>query len=190
MRNKIVFALLLIILASNASAIKISLSPSHISLSGKTGENLCQNISLSSDKNVLFYGEDKWSVKKPKNSFNDYNLSSSSLELTAVYLKEINVKEKENIAFCIKAKNPGNFYGTLIYKSSSGTGAIGSLIELKISKIKKMIAGVSNHRSLSGLNLAMMSSIILWIVYYFIDNVFGRLLVSFFPLLVCRDIKA
>ena len=134
MRNKIVFALLLIILASNASAIKISLSPSHISLSGKTGENLCQNISLSSDKNVLFYGEDKWSVKKPKNSFNDYNLSSSSLELTAVYLKEINVKEKENIAFCIKAKNPGNFYGTLIYKSSSGTGAIGSLIELKISK--------------------------------------------------------
>jgi len=42
------------------------------------------------------------------------------------------VYSKEEINFCVRAKNAGTYRGIVLFKSSEGTGAIGTLVRFKV----------------------------------------------------------
>lgn len=138
MKNKIIILLILIILLNNVSATKISLSPAHIYISGKINTNLCKKFVLSSDKDLILKGEDRWSFKDERSNFAKYNLSSSELSLKLSYPKEITSAIKENY-FCINSEKSGTFYGILYYKAVESPAGIGSLIKADISEENKQI---------------------------------------------------
>lgn len=162
MRFFIPILLILILLLNNVSAIKISLSPAHINLSGKINTEICQKISLLSDKKVTFYGEDKWSLKNEKNNLAGYTLNSEDINIKVSYPKKVSAQTRQ-FDFCINSEKEGNFYGILYYKSATGAGGIGSLVKLNISNEAKR----SNDLivSLSSISLALILILFLLFIW-------------------------
>ncbi len=144
--------LLLIISLNNACAMKISFSPAHILLSGEVNENICKEITLSSDKKVVLYGEDRWALKESENKIEDYILSSKQIGLNVSYPGEISLNSDTSFSFCVNAKNSGIYYGTIIYKSGFGVGGIGGIVKVNIEK---------KNESLPEYLLALNSSLLL-----------------------------
>lgn len=132
MKGKIILVLLAILLLSNVEAISISISPPIVNLVSEVNKKVCVNFSISSDKTVYFSIENLWSMKKENNEFKDYNLSSQEVLIESDYPKEIGVYSKEEVGFCVKAKNAGTYRGIVLFKSSEGTGAIGTLVRLRV----------------------------------------------------------
>jgi len=144
MKSIVSILLILILFTSNVSAIRISLSPAHINLSGKTNTEICQKITLDSDKEVTFYGKDLWSLKDEKGNLALYTLSSKDISIKTTYPKKLSTEIRQ-FDFCINSEKEGSFYGILYYKSATGAGGIGSLVKLNISNETKSNAGLIVH---------------------------------------------
>lgn len=112
-------------------ALQVSLSPAHISLIGKKGQMLCENITLIADKKVTLYGEDRWSFQKGA-SVAEYNLSAAQIGIKSVYPKPLTSDAKESTPVCFTAEKAGTYYGILLYKNARNSAAIGSRIRLTI----------------------------------------------------------
>lgn len=130
------------------SAIKISLQPAHISLFGEINKDLCGKINLDSDVEMVFYGEDRWSLKNEGGNFVKYNLKGEELGLKVEYKKEVQ-SGSGGFDFCVNSAKSGEFYGILYFKSSQGMGAIGSLVYVKASNEvnKNLLIGFSGFSS-------------------------------------------
>jgi len=147
MRFVVFFILVLLIFISNAGALRLSLSPSHVSFLGEVDEKICEEIVVASDKEIVLYGDDKWALGRLGDGLRGYDLNHDSLGLEVIYPKEIYLSGERNINFCVKSKSAGKFYGAFIYKSDSGIG-IGNFVEVEIMEknnfmIESMILGNS-----------------------------------------------
>lgn len=160
MKYLILILIILTLSLSSVSAIKISVSPAHIYLSGKTNTNICKKITISSDKEITFYGEDRWSLRKGE-SFASYKMSSKQINLTVKYQKEI-TSNAADIDFCVKSENSGNFYGIIFFKTSDSIGGIGSRVNVEVIANPKKIKPII---SLSGIGFALLLTLALIILY-------------------------
>ena len=133
------------------SAVKISLEPAHISLSGRVNEDLCTQINLYSDREIVFYGEDRWSLRDEGGNFVNYNLDGKEIGLRVEYEKEVHSGEGE-FNFCVNSEKSGEFYGVVYFRSKEGIGAIGSLVYLNVrgKRSEDIVIG------LSGFNLVLL----------------------------------
>ena len=133
---KILSVILIIILMSfSVHAIKISVEPAHINLSGRIGEKLCQEVKVSSDEKTIFLADDKWSLNNEKGNFNGYDLTSGEIGLATEYRKTFSSGDKFN--FCVGASEVGKYYGIVLFKTSAGNAVIGSLVKIEVGENKE-----------------------------------------------------
>lgn len=165
MKKKVILVLILIFFLNNTGAISISVSPPTTDLIGKVDERICVNFSISSDKTVYFSIENRWSMKNENNKFNDYNLSSQGVSIESDYPKEIGVYFKEKISFCVRARKAGTYNGIILFKSSEGTGAIGTLVKLRVLDEEKYFSGGLIVIGLMGINSLLMITLLFLLLF-------------------------
>lgn len=165
MKNRILIFLILIIFLNNVGAIKLSLSPAHIYLSGKTNTDICEKIRISSDAGAVFYGEDKWSLKNEGGNFAGYDLNSEQIGLKVSYSDRLafDGSDKKEIDFCVNSENAGKFYGVIFFKTSSGLGSIGGLVKVNIFNERVIWGGLPV--SLMGFSSALLLVLLLILIF-------------------------
>ncbi len=130
---KIGILLLIVILSvSLVSALQISVSPSHININ-KLNSKICKEVTVSSDRNIDVYLEDRWS--NAGKGFNDYNLSSKDFDVEINYPKTVYVNDEETVDVCITANKKGTYNGTLLFKSEN----VGVGILLKVNTGENLV---------------------------------------------------
>lgn len=113
----------------------MGLSPAYLNLEAKTGEQICENISVYADKSIDIIIKDKWTgVEKSKN-LKEYNLSKEDFNIKIVSPERISISadEKKNAEICFSGERAGNFYGAILFESD-GYASIGSWVNLNITK--------------------------------------------------------
>lgn len=119
--------------------LELGISPGEIKLVGKTGENICKNITIQSDYRGEIIGETKWIRNvKEKREIKDYNLDAKSLDLNIEYSDVILINDKyASGKICIRSENPGNYNGAILYKTKEGYAGVGSWITANITESYK-----------------------------------------------------
>jgi hypothetical protein len=142
MNKKIfIFILSLLILFPICSALTIGISPATIKLSETQNEITCENFTIFSESGFLFSGEIKWS-KENSRDINQYTSSSKDLKINASFPNWINAGQHQ---ICISAENKGNYFGALTYKMSDSSYAIGTWIELNVTKDNSELSPITGN---------------------------------------------
>lgn len=139
MNKNFILIFLLITLLYSAYSLEIGINPAYLNLEDKTGEEVCQNISVYADRDINITIENKWTKIEESRKIKDYNLSSKDFNLQIVSPEKasISANETKEIEICFSGKNAGNFYGAVLFESENGYVSIGSWINLKITESPK-----------------------------------------------------
>lgn len=169
--KKIVIVLGIILALSFVNAFNFGISPGKIQINGGVGDFLCQNISLiTSDKNVLVKGEDKWiSEENDVKKITDYLDNASDYGLEVIYPKNVQINNEYNINFCVKGSKTGEFNGVIIYRTTGGIGGA-SWIKVKLTdEVSAPITGaIVGDNSKKMVLLAMVLSTVILVVVLFV----------------------
>src|SRR3989339_191922 len=77
-----IFLLFFIFLCNFVSSIELSISPSQIDFNAKTNQESCKEITISTIKNSILIGSDRWAEKNiVQRNFFLHNLSSKDLDI-------------------------------------------------------------------------------------------------------------
>jgi hypothetical protein len=128
---------LFIIIIHSIDALKITASPAHINLNTEVDKEICKKISISSDKKIIIYLEDKWSSKNQSISLGSYNLSANNFQIGISYPNVIKLDSKKSLDICIIPKKAGNYNGILLLTSSNKLAGVAILIQLNVSELEK-----------------------------------------------------
>jgi len=122
---------MIILLISFVSASEIGISPSKLEFSGKVGEVICYDITLIADDKEVLIGKDRWSLRDSK-ELNDYNSRADEFGIEIDYIKSIEFKGSQDVEVCLRAIEPGIYYGALVYQA--GSAGVGTWIRVTISE--------------------------------------------------------
>lgn len=145
----ILFLLIGIFLVSSSFALELGMSPPILSFKGESGNEICREFKIFSDREGLSLRlDDKWANK---NSFSkdisDYNYNSERFGIEIEYYDNV-IVDKEYVGdICIKAKNKGIYYGLLRVNSENGNVGLGSWL---IVNIDDESGRIKLDRSISG----------------------------------------
>ena len=130
-----IFIFLIIILLPLANAIKLGLTPSQVYFMGNSGEKICNNLSIYSDKDVNVITYVKWSNNKSVN-INDFYFNSNYYKISEEFQKNIILvkNKKETQEICLVFKDEGKYNGVYIVSSENRNVAVGSWIFTNIKK--------------------------------------------------------
>lgn len=133
MNSKIILFICFIFILTNASSAIISMSPPITKFNSLEDRMTCNEITLKTDYPIEVIGKDLWvSDKKDRGNIKKYNLTAKELDIEVDYTKNISINESKKITFCLRAKKPGNYSGTLLYRVKDRPIQIGIWIEAEI----------------------------------------------------------
>lgn len=93
----------------------------------------CNEILLKTDYPIEVTGKNLWVLDKAdKGNIKKYNLTAKELGLEIDYPKSVSINDSKKIRFCLRAKKPGNYSGTLLYRVKDRPVQIGIWIEAEI----------------------------------------------------------
>ena len=133
-----IFLLFFIFLCNFVSSIELSISPSQIDFNAKTNQESCKEITISTIKNSILIGSDRWAEKNiVQRNFFLHNLSSKDLDIKINYPTNLKVDEITNAKICIVSKNSGIYHGLLLYKTQNSSAGVGIWMNLNITESEK-----------------------------------------------------
>src|SRR3989338_2840684 len=132
-----VIILFLFILSLNfVASMSLGLQPSELNLNGMTGEKICSEINVTGNSSLIV--RDRWS-KENSRDITAYLNEDESFNIKTEYEKQIfwGNNDKKAIEFCATAKNPGIYYGALLFKAEDSNLGIGIWIILNATSGKQ-----------------------------------------------------
>ena len=128
------FFFYIIICTGFVIGLKIGIFPPDINLQTNINEKVCKNVYLSSDSKVEFFGETRWSEKKPEIVRNiNYYSKKEPVNLSLEYPKEVSLNKNKSIEICVLSKKSGEYYGALLYITRENYAGVGSWLYLNVS---------------------------------------------------------
>lgn len=175
---------------SASYALELGISPPILNFEGKSGNEICREFRIFSDREGLSLRlDDKWANK---NSFSrdikDYNYNGEKFGIETEYYGRV-ILDKEYLGeICIKAKNKGPYYGLLEVNSENGNVGLGSWMAVNISgdsnkiafnKITGRAVSVENDLGngflvLIGVNILLVVVLCVLILKSRVDGYYGR----------------
>jgi len=124
---------LIVFTVEGAGALRMGASPPELNFQGKTGEGLCEDLTLFGDGYLrIFKIYDKWSYSKDK-EISSYILDSKYFGIRGNYPPYIGVFEQNKLNLCFKANKSGNYYGLLFIESEEADAGLGIWLKLNIT---------------------------------------------------------
>ncbi|MDA3837235.1 MAG: hypothetical protein PF542_06465 [Nanoarchaeota archaeon] len=135
MRIKYITFFCFVLFVSFGSAVTLSMSPPQIDFVGRTGEVICQNISIEVDGIETLVGQTKWAEE----GFNErkllrHSLAGEDLKLFVDFPESVEIDEVREVEVCIEGKSTGAFHGLLLYKVENKPVQVGIWINVSLSK--------------------------------------------------------
>ena len=183
MEKNILFFIVILLLINSAFATQLRINPSHITLNGSVNENICGKVNITTDYNGNIIGEIKWSKEDTKKLM-DYSLDMTGSNKFE-FPENIKINKSKEISFCLNSKDPGEFYGALLYHTENSPAGVGIWINANIIGE----SGTNNDQNSKITGMAIDSgdekqSFDLKIILYFLPTLF--LFVLFMLLLFYR----
>ncbi|MCW8965379.1 MAG: hypothetical protein OQK82_01630 [Candidatus Pacearchaeota archaeon] len=127
-------------MTSLISAFELSMSPTEVNFHEKTNTEQCKEITITTTKQSILIGQDKWSAKGiTEKTFSLHNLSSKNLDLEIDYPTNFNLIGTSNIDICITAEKQGIYHGLLLYKTKESSAGVGIWLNLNITKSENVV---------------------------------------------------
>ncbi len=131
-----VLSIIFILLIPSVLAYELGISPTQITLEGKTNEQLCTNMTvISKDYNDSITVESKWASQ----GINDkdislHTLTPDILKIKAEYLSTFTLNQRKQIELCLTAQDAGSFHGLMLFKTEKSNIEVGNWISLTIAQ--------------------------------------------------------
>ncbi|MFA5993102.1 MAG: hypothetical protein WC796_05340 [Candidatus Pacearchaeota archaeon] len=125
MKTKIfLISVLICTMLVSVSAVEMGVSPSTLSFSGKTGEQMCKTITITANTpNFNLYAEDNWLPRFGNSKYlQDYTTTSTSLGIQMKYTKQLTFNDKITTDICLTGLKPGQYRGALVLKGAATAG--------------------------------------------------------------------
>ncbi|OGJ13293.1 hypothetical protein A3K82_01925 [Candidatus Pacearchaeota archaeon RBG_19FT_COMBO_34_9] len=137
-------------------SLELGISPAYLNLETRTGKEICENMTIYSDRNIDIIIKDRWTEAGKSRELKDYNLSAEDMGIKIIFPERIHVSanKKENIKICFSGEKEGIFYGAVLFDSEGGYATIGSWISLNVTEGEK-----KNFISLTGMTIGAKKSI-------------------------------
>jgi hypothetical protein len=176
---KFLLIFLIIFLIYNVSATNLGISPGNLEFNGSINEKICRNITIKTDTNGTLIGEVRWLEgdieKRDIKEYKKDSIDGINIDLPKMIS---NISGIQNIEVCIISKNPGIYYGSIIYKTQDSYAGVGSWIKVDISNKKErkneylsgaIVSLVSKKYSTFEVLLIMSFFVLFFILYYLYD---------------------
>lgn len=124
---KLFFLFLFIILTINLASASLNLDKGKMEYNLKTGEEVCQIISLTSDDyEGTIEVRDVWAENSnEEGNLNDYIFSASDHQLSVKYIDTaLDFKDSMDFEVCLSADQAGSFKGGLIFTPDAKTNVV------------------------------------------------------------------
>ena|SRR3989344_332610 len=134
--KRILFLVIGLFFISSSLALELGISPPILNFKGETGNEICREFKIFSDKEGLSLRlDDKWADKNIlSKDINDYHYNEKKFGIGTEYYDRIIVDKEYLGKICIKAKNKGVYYGLLEVNSQNGNVGLGSWMIINITK--------------------------------------------------------
>ena len=134
--KRILFLVIGLFFISSSLALELGISPPILNFKGETGNEICREFKIFSDKEGLSLRlDDKWADKNTvSKDINDYIYDGKKFEIETKYYNKV-ILDKEYLGeICIKAKNRGIYYGLLKVNSENGNVGLGSWMIINVTE--------------------------------------------------------
>ena len=137
--KRILFLVIGLFFISSSLALELGISPPILNFKGETGNEICREFKIFSDKEGLSLRlDDKWADKNIlSKDINDYHYNEKKFGIGTEYYDRIIVDKEYLGKICIKAKNKGVYYGLLEVNSQNGNVGLGSWMIINITENKR-----------------------------------------------------
>lgn len=125
------FILLFIIKIQLVFSATLAISPSELNFKSNINEKICKEIELKFNSAGLMFIEDRWANSSNiEKDIRKFTVSKKELAIDIDYPNKLFLNQTQKISVCLQGKNPGEFYGGLLFKPNNNS--FGIVIWIKV----------------------------------------------------------